>query len=63
MCSKLSIKTPEQRHWLRSGVFIVNFEQIWHLFLVFLLLTSNMKMLVKKEIYVISFPLILISWL
>ena len=26
MCSKLSIKTPEWRHWRRSGVFIINFE-------------------------------------
>ena len=25
MCSKLTIKTPE-RHWRRSGVFIVNFK-------------------------------------
>ena len=23
---KLTIKTPEWRHWRRSGVFIVNFE-------------------------------------
>ena len=26
--SKLTIKTPEQRHWRRSGVFIFNFERI-----------------------------------
>ena len=25
ICSKLAIKTPEQRHWHRSGVFVVNF--------------------------------------
>ena len=25
---ELTIKTPEQRHWLCSGVFIVNFEHI-----------------------------------
>ena len=24
--SKLAIKTPDRRHWCRSGVFIVNFE-------------------------------------
>ena len=24
--SKLTIKTPERRHWHRSGVFVVNFE-------------------------------------
>ena len=40
ICSKL-IKTPERRQWRRSGVFIVNFEQISHLVLVFLLLTLN----------------------
>ena len=39
ICSKLTIKTPEQRHWRRYGVFIVNFEHISHIFLVFLLLT------------------------
>ena len=40
ICSKLTIKTPEQ--WRRSGVFIVKFEHISHLLLVFLLLTLNM---------------------
>ena len=35
MCSKLTIQTPERR----SGVFIVNFEHISHLALMFLLLT------------------------
>ena len=34
--SKLTIKTPEQCHWRRSDVFIVNFEHISHLVLVFL---------------------------
>ena len=24
ICSKLTIKTPERRHWRHSGVFIVN---------------------------------------
>ena len=38
ICSKLTIKTPERHHWRRSGVFIVNFEHISHLVLVFLLL-------------------------
>ena len=28
--SKSTIKTPEQRHWRRSGVFTVNFENISH---------------------------------
>ena len=41
ICSKLTINTPERRHWRRSGVFIVNFEHISHLALVFLLLTLN----------------------
>ena len=39
ICSKLTIKTPEQRQWRRSGVFEVNLEHISHLVLVFLLLT------------------------
>ena len=42
VCSKLTIKTPHRRQWRRSGVFIVNFEHISHLVLVFLLLTLNM---------------------
>ena len=37
--SKLTIKTPERRYGCRSSVFIVNFEYISHLALVFLLLT------------------------
>ena len=41
ICSKLIIKTPKRRYWRRSGVFIINFEHISHLFLVFLLLTFN----------------------
>ena len=41
ICSKLTINTPERRQWRRSGVFIVNFEHISHLALVFLLLTLN----------------------
>ena len=32
------MKTPERRHWRRSGVIIVNFEYISHFFLVFLFL-------------------------
>ena len=41
ICLKLTIKTPERHHWRRSGVFIINFEQISHIDLVFLLLTLN----------------------
>ena len=43
ICLKLTIKTPEQRHWRRSGVFTVNFEHISHLFLLFLSLTLKKK--------------------
>ena len=25
---KLTLKTPERRQWFRSGVFIINFEQV-----------------------------------
>ena len=39
MCSKVIIKTPERRQWHRFGVFIVKFEHISYLFLLFLLLT------------------------
>ena len=38
------MKTPERRHWHRSGVFIVNFEYISDLLLVFLLLTLNRQL-------------------
>ena len=41
ICSKLTIKTPEQRQWRRSSVFIINFKDISHLSLVFLLLNLN----------------------
>ena len=37
----LTIKAPERRQLRCSDVFIVNFEHILHLFLVFLLLTLN----------------------
>ena len=41
LCSKLTIKTPEQLQWRRFGVFLVNFEHISHLFLVFLFWDLN----------------------
>ena len=44
--SKLTVKTPERRHWRRSVVYTVNFEHILHVFLVLLLLTLNKYMLV-----------------
>ena len=39
--SKLTMKTSDWRHRRRSDVFIVNFEHISRLLLVFLLLTLN----------------------
>ena len=41
ICSKLTRKIPERRYWRRSGIFIVNFEHISHLALMFLLLTLS----------------------
>ena len=42
ICSKLTIKTPEQCQRHHSGALIVNFEHISLLVLLFLLLTLNM---------------------
>ena len=39
ICLNLTIKTPEWRHWRLSGVFIVKFELVLHLLLVFFLLS------------------------
>ena len=41
ICSKLTIMSPERRYWRRYGVFIVNFEHVSHLVLVFLLLNLS----------------------
>ena len=41
ICSKLTIKTLERRQWRCPGVFIVNFEHILYLVLMFLLLTLS----------------------
>ena len=48
ICSKLTIKKPERRHWRRSGVFIVDFEHMSHLALMFLFLiwTCNCRLVV-----------------
>ena len=35
ICSKFTIKISEQLHWRRSGVLVVNFEQIPFIVLVF----------------------------
>ena len=46
ICSKLTIETLEQgtmtSQWPRSGIFLVKFQYISHLVLVFLFLTLNM---------------------
>ena len=39
--SNSTIKKPERGHWPHFGVFVVNFEHILHLFLMFLMLTLN----------------------
>ena len=52
ICSKLIIRTPEQCHQRRSGVFIGNFEQILHIALVFLLFTLNKCWLGHEKISV-----------
>ena len=45
ICSKLTIKTRERPQWRRPHVFIVNFDHISQLVLVFVILTLNMYML------------------
>ena len=47
--SKLTIKVSKQRR-RRSDVFVVNFEHISHLFLVFLLLTLRSQMPVRYNL-------------
>ena len=51
-CSKLAKKISEQSHLRR--VYIVNFEHILHIFLVFLLLTLNKKVLAETRIMTIT---------
>ena len=46
MWNLFKVKNEDTRH--RSGVFIVNFEHILHLVLVFLLLTLSMEMPAEK---------------
>ena len=61
ICSNLIIKSPERRQWRLSGVFIVDFEYIYHLVLVFLLLTSGKCRL--RQVYVITCSVTLCSLL
>ena len=56
ICSKLTIKTPEQRQWHSSSVFIVNFEHILHLDLLFLLLTLSWQMPTIYSLSTVSLP-------
>ena len=42
-CSKLTIKAPERPQWRRSAVFIVNFEHISDIFLVFIVLYEQVN--------------------
>ena len=41
ICSKLTIKIRERSQWRRSDVFLIKFEPILYIVLLFLLLTSN----------------------
>ena len=41
ICPKLTIKTPDPSQWRRSGVFIVKFEQISYIVLVFGLVNAG----------------------
>ena len=41
ICSNITKKIGERHHWRRFCVFIVNFEHISHLVLMFLMLTLN----------------------
>ena len=54
MFSKLTIKIPKWRHWRRSGIFIVNFEHISHLVLVFLLLALNMQLPAGNTVAIVN---------
>ena len=47
ICSKLTITIPERHHCHHSGVFIVNFEHISHLFLV---------------LFIVVFEQVTVSW-
>ena len=51
--SKLTMKTPERILWRRSGVFIVNFERISYLVLMFPSLTLNKHVATGKQVLLI----------
>ena len=50
ICSQFAINTPKRRRH-RSGVFIFNFEQIAHIFLVFPLFTLTRKCQLEGFLY------------
>ena len=53
ICLKLTIRTQKLHHWLRSGVFIVNFKQIFKVVLLLLLSTLNVIYIWTVALYVI----------
>ena len=55
ICSKLTTKAPERRHWRYFVGFIVTFEHISHLVLEFLLLTLVRWTLAGTHVFVIAF--------
>ena len=57
---KLTMKTPERRHFRRSDIFTVNFEHILHLFLVFLFLTFEQVNVSCDISYLVS--LLKLNW-
>ena len=51
ICSKLNIKTPERRQCRRSSVFIVNFEHILHIALLFLIVQECIKLTCARWVF------------
>ena len=48
ICLKLTIKAPGHCQWCYSGIFIVNFEHVLHLVLMFLVLNLKRSMLARS---------------
>ena len=49
--SKLTVRTQERCQWRRLEIFIVNFDYVWNLALVFLLLTLDMCLFAGLDEY------------
>ena len=49
ICSKLTIKISERRHWRRFGLFTVNFEQVSYIVLPSSLLILKKYMLAGQR--------------